>query len=299
MHSGKSQALPGPLKGAPEPVAYDFVSDTQAPLGVEKILLKPTQNVRATRMIFSEILKAKPAALFMLGDVVALGYSNKKWRSVDRFLDSAKIEKIRVYGLLGNHDVMARDRKGEVNFAKRFPAHLRTGYLEIMDSVAVMLMNSNFSKLSLGETDKQQKWYEKTMDSLNKTPGIKAIIVTCHHPAYTNSNVVKPSVGVRTRFLPLFQSSRKAVLFITGHSHNFEHFQSLKKDFLVIGGGGGLHQPITVKADMPQDKAASYKPLFHYLQLKRFGNVIEITSFNLRPDFSGFDKGYSFPVTIP
>src|SRR5258705_12066010 len=102
-------------------------------------------------MIFSAILRDKPFALFMLGDIVSLGYSNKKWKKTDRFLDSANKQGLRVYGLLGNHDVMVRDRRGEKNFNKRFPEHRRTGYLKVIDSISVVLLNSNFSKLSSEE----------------------------------------------------------------------------------------------------------------------------------------------------
>ena len=276
----------------------DFVSDTQQPMGIEKIYLKPTQNTRATAMIFDAILHDKPAALFMLGDIVALGYKNRKWHEVDQFLDSARKHGTGAYALLGNHDVMIRDRKGESNFHKRFPEHIRTGYVQLVDSLAIVLLNSNFSKLSAVETALQSEWYLKTLDLLNKDPAIKAIIVTCHHPVFTNSNLVKPSEGVRLQFLPAFFATAKCRLFITGHAHAFEHFHYKDKDFLVIGGGGGLHQPLTKKANMPDDIAAAYKPLFHYLQLKRYGELIQLVSFRLTDDFSGFKAGYQFVVTV-
>ena len=276
----------------------DFVSDTQQPLGVEKIYLKPTQNIRATGMIFSAVLADKPAALFMLGDIVSLGYKNKKWISTDKFLDSARKDGVKVYGLLGNHDVMMRDSRGERNFNKRFPEHKRTGYLEVIDSMAIVLLNTNFSKLSANEIDQQQQWYLTTIDSLNKQPAVKGIIVTSHHPIFTNSNMVKPSAGSRQQFLPAFLASKKTVLFVTGHAHAFEHFKYQDKNFLVIGGGGGLHQPLTVKANMPVDLALSYKPLFHYLQLRRYGNFLQLRSYSLKPDFSGFAAGYSFVITM-
>ncbi|MEO6314776.1 MAG: metallophosphoesterase [Chitinophagaceae bacterium] len=276
----------------------DFVSDTQQPLGVEKIYLKPVQNTRATAMIFSQVLRDKPAALFMLGDIVSLGYRNKKWTKIDRFLDSAKKQGFRVYGLLGNHDVMVRGGVGEKNFSQRFPDHRRTGYLEVIDSLAIVLLNSNFSKLSVKETDRQQQWYIRTIDSLDKQPAIKGIIVTAHHPAFTNSNMVSPSAGVRQQFLPPFLAAKKCFLFITGHAHAFEHFKYKDKNFLVIGGGGGLHQPLTLKADMPADLAISYKPMFHYLQLRRYGNFLQLTSLGLSPEFSGFAAGYSFAIMM-
>ncbi|MEO5592068.1 MAG: metallophosphoesterase [Chitinophagaceae bacterium] len=274
------------------------MSDTQQPLGVEKIYLKPTQNIRATAMIFSSILHDKPSALFMLGDIVSLAYKNKKWREIDKFIDSAKQQGLKVYGLLGNHDVMVRDRRGEKNFNRRFPDHHRTGYLEVIDSIAIILLNSNFSKLSPNEVEQQQQWYSRAVDSLNNHTGIKGIIVTSHHPVFTNSNIVKPSAGVRQQFLPAFLTTKKCVLFITGHAHAFEHFKYQKKNFLVIGGGGGLHQPLTVKANMPVDAALSYKPLFHYLQLRRYGNFLQIKSYRLKQDFSGFVAGYSFIINM-
>jgi len=277
----------------------DFVSDTQEPLTVEEIYLKNTQNERGTAMIYSSILRDRPAALFMLGDIVSLGYRKKKWGNTDNFLDSAKQEGVKVYGLLGNHDVMIRDRKGERNFDKRFPDHRRTGYLKVIDSLAIVLLNSNFKKLSQKEILQQQQWYTRAIDSLGSAPGIKGIIVSCHHPVFTNSNMVKPSPGVQQQFLPAFLATKKCVLFITGHAHAFEHFSYQQKNFLVIGGGGGLHQPLSVKPAMPADLAISYKPLFHYLQLRRLGNVLQLVSNRIKPDFSGFSRDYSFVVQLP
>ena len=39
----------------------DFVSDTQAPMTIEKIKLHANHNTLATAMIFSEMLKNKPS----------------------------------------------------------------------------------------------------------------------------------------------------------------------------------------------------------------------------------------------
>jgi 3',5'-cyclic AMP phosphodiesterase CpdA len=276
----------------------DFVSDTQQPMGVEKIYLKPTQNLRATALIFHSILQERPSALFMLGDIVALGYSNNKWRKVDRFLDSAKREKISVYGVLGNHDVMGRDRKGENNFRRRFPDQVRTGYVRVVDSIAMVLLNSNFAKLSPGSALKQKKFYDSALAALSNDPSIRAIVVACHHPIFTNSTIVKPSSFLRDQYLPGFLSTEKCVLFITGHAHAFEHFSYKGKDFLTIGGGGGLHQPLSINPGMPPDLAVSYKPLFHYVSMVRTGNNIRVTSNAVAPDFSGVAPKYSFVIAV-
>src|ERR1700712_1188436 len=78
-----------------------FLSDTQQPMFVEKLLLKPDHNKAATKDIFDAVLQDKPSGVYMLGDVVALGYSRKKWKKVDQFLDSCSKEGIGVCGILG------------------------------------------------------------------------------------------------------------------------------------------------------------------------------------------------------
>ncbi len=276
----------------------DFISDTQQPMTVEKIKLRPNHNTKATSLLFSDILKNKPLALYMLGDVVAIGSSNHKWRNVDRFLDSCRKNGTAVHGLLGNHDVMWSRGKGEKNFLKRFPDLADLGYVSVTDSIAVILLNSNFSKLSGIEIDKQVKWYETTLRDLSADHSIKTIIVSCHHAPYSNSRIVGSSGPVQRYFVPDFIQTGKCRLFITGHAHAFEHFKFSGKDFLVIGGGGGLHQPLDTSAARIPDLAARYKPMFHYLSLRREGDKLLLVSHFLKPDFSGVKEGYSFEIGL-
>ncbi len=271
-----------------------FVSDTQQPMLVEELLLKPDHNKKATQAIFDAILQNKPASLYMLGDVVALGYASHRWKKVDAFLDSCRRKNIAVYGILGNHEIMIRKKRGEKEFQQRFTGNVPTGYLSVTDSVAVVLLNSNFAALTADENKKQSAWYKASMARLDTAMAVKAIIVCCHHAPYTNSRVVKGNTGVQQLFVPAFIASSKARLFITGHAHRFEHFSLQGKDFLVIGGGGGLQQPTRNSKGNLADLATDYKPLFHYLAVKRAGAGLAVLSYYLKPDFSGFEKGVSF-----
>ena len=279
-------------------VEIDFISDTQQPMLVEKIVLKPTNNIKATSLLFKEIIKTKPQSLYMLGDIVSLGYRNGKWKKVDIFLDSCRKKNIAVYGLLGNHDVMFRTKKGESNFVKRFPENIITGYTSVTDSVAIILLNSNFKKLSVDDKLKQNAWYQSELNRLDSSEAIKAIIVTCHHAPYTNSKIVGQSLPVQQNFVRPFINSKKAKLFITGHAHDFEHFKENGKDFLVIGGGGGLHQPLNDAENKLPDLASDYKPFFHYLSVKREGGELQTTSHFLSNDFTSFGIGHSFTTGI-
>lgn len=275
-----------------------FISDTQQPMAVERIRLHANHNTKATSLLLDAIVKQRPLAVYMLGDVVGVGSSNRKWAAVDRFIDNCKSNDIAVHALLGNHDVMWSRSRGEVNFQKRFPDNVDVGYVSITDSLAVVMLNSNFKKLSAKEIDKQEKWYVAQLTKLNDDSAIRAIIVSCHHAPYSNSRIVGSSMPVQHYFVPPFLQTPKCRLFITGHAHAFEHFNYSGKDFLVIGGGGGLHQPLDTSAKRRPDIAYGYKPAFHYLSIERKGDVLLLSSHFLKPDFSGMDKGYSFEIKI-
>lgn len=273
-----------------------FVSDTQAPMWAETIVLKANHNEKATGKVFHDIIKTKPSTLFILGDVVNLSCKEKRWHNMDRYLDSCRQAGIPVSALLGNHDVMSNASKGESNFQRRFPDHNRTGYYKILDSTAFVFLNSNFKKLSPADFEAQQQWYQSTLSSLDADPSVAVIIVACHHAPYSNSTIVGSSESVQKNFVPAYLKSRKAKLFITGHSHNFEHFSIQGKDFLVVGGGGGLHQPLSTKPDRLPDLDTTYKPQFHYLLMRRTRGSLQFTSRYLADDFSGFQDGKTFSI---
>lgn len=155
--------------------------------------------------------------------------------------------------------------------------------------MAILLLNSNFNKLNSGEIQNQQDWYEATMDSLDADSGIKMILLCSHHPPYTNSKIVMPSQDVARFFLPRFNDSQKSRLYISGHSHNLEFFsKDSKKYFLVIGGGGGLTQPLysgekrSYKDLIRQDE----KPVYFYLVTERIGDSLHLFVRGLEKDFS-------------
>lgn len=273
-----------------------FTSDTQKPMWIETLFLKKDHNQQATKQIFEAVGKRKPGALFIMGDVVNLGYSNRQWKPMDAYLKSLRDNNISVYAALGNHEVMGQPGKGMRKFQQRFPEHSPTGYVQIKDSVAVVLLNSNFGSLSDEENATQVAWYKETLNKLDADPAIHFIISGCHHSPFTNSKIVGANKEVQEKFVPLFLASQKSRLFITGHSHNFEHFQKGGKDFLVIGGGGGLHQPLRTGEGCYNDLACNYKPQFHYLTVKRIGDELKVNSVQLKKDFSCFEDGQSLAV---
>lgn len=273
-----------------------FASDTQAPMWVETLWLKQNNNRTATKSIFDNIISRNPESVYLLGDVVSLGYSNRQWKPIDGYLQRLRSEGVKVCAALGNHEVLGKSGKGQKKFQQRFPEHNKTGFVDVSDSVAVILLNSNFRSLSAAEDAAQIEWYKQKLQQLDADPSIQFIITGCHHSPYSNSKIVGSSMSVRQKFVPLFLSSQKSRLFLSGHSHNFEHFHQQGKDFFVIGGGGGLHQPLKSGANTLTDLSASYKPLFHYLSIQRTSDQLNVSSIWLNPDFTGFKEGAKFTI---
>ena len=268
-----------------------FVADTQAPMFVETLLLRSHNNRKATKLLFEDVLRRHPDAFFLLGDLVNLGYSNRQWKPIDRYIAALRNASIPVHAILGNHEVMGRPRVGMSKFQQRFPDHQPTGYVVRIADAAVVLVNSNFSTLSVNEEVTQTLWYKKTLEQLDEDGTVQFIITGCHHSPYTASRIVKPSKDVEEKFVPAFLQSRKSCLFLSGHCHAYEHYKVEGKDFLVIGGGGGLKQPLRQSIGTLADVALDYKPLFHYITVETMGDAVEVTSYHIRKEFSGFEEG--------
>lgn len=232
------------------------------------------------------------------GDLVAQGSSNKSWKMIDSVLVQLRKQHTPVHATLGNHELLFSATKGERNFAKRFPEDNLNQYFFVRDSIAIILLNSNFKKMSPQDLTYQQKWYDSSLAILDNDLSVKAIIIGCHHSPYSNSQTVCSNKLVQQRFVPHFLSSRKSCLFVSGHAHIFEHHKVSGKDFLVIGGGGELQQKSHTGKKSLTIQNNSYHPMFHYIGIKIEGAELKITSYELQKDFTTVEPKYQFAIPI-
>jgi Calcineurin-like phosphoesterase len=294
--------LPEPVLRPLHDSAFVFVSDTQAPLWPETFILSRNNHEEARGLILGEILKKNPGAVFHCGDIVALGFNQNYWKPMDEFVSALYGRQTAFYPVLGNHEYIIFPGRGEWNFEQRYPFAPSTGYLVRMGPLAIVLLNSNFSAMANEDCEKQQQWYEKTMSAMDADTAVRGLIVACHHSPFTNSRIVDPSEEVQGRFVPRFLGSPKGMFFISGHCHAAEHFQEEGKNFLVVGGGGGLQHPLLLgDAQRWRDHfpVATEKRMFHYLAGKVSSSGIEVGFRMLKPDFSGFEDVYSIAVPWP
>ncbi len=272
-----------------------FISDFQAPLWVEKILYRPYRNTEARDSLFADIIRQRPKTLFLLGDMTSMGSDREAWTPLDTVLNAVKKTHTAVYAIPGNHEYMGK-YEGMKMFGQRFPERWQYGYTVDVDSVAFVMLNSNFRAIGIKACSRQVKWYSAVMDSLDAAPGIKAIIVCIHHPPYSNSKVVGSSLPVADLIVPKFTNSKKSKLFISGHSHNLEYFSGHnEKHFLVIGGGGGIAQPLFTGNKRKYDDLLRQedKPLYFYLVIEKKGNCLKLSARGFRKDFRFFESEFA------
>ncbi len=284
-------------KSPKDSVTICFISDTQEPMLVERIVHKYNNNDSARKVLFNKILKISPKAVFHLGDIVSMGSSKSEWERIDTFVNKLSSKGISFYPIPGNHEYLLFSKSGIKNFSKRYPYANTTGYSKVIANTAVVLFNSNFNKLSKEQFNQQLDWYKNTLKRYQSDSSISFIIVGCHHSPFTNSKVVSPSKEVQKYFLPDFFSKPKCRLFLSGHAHTFEHFKIKGKDFLIIGGGGGIQQELyTGSKEKYEDlfDSKSEKRMFHFIiiNISEYKLIVRLEMLN--KDFKSFNNSYKF-----
>ena len=262
------------------------IADTQAPMRAEMLWLDEERNVEATGALFSRLLKEDVNGVFILGDLAAMGSRAKDWTAVDRFIASLRRQSTGVYATPGNHEYSFPASAGIAEFYKRFPRAQEMVQVYAIHSVAMVLADANYSHLSRSNKKLQDARYRHCLDSLQNDTTVRAIIVCTHQPPYTNSTAVKSSKEVQRRLVPVYISTPKAALFLSGHSHNMEHFCEQGKDFLVAGGGGGLSQPLLAPQKRKYNDLIdeSQRIRFFYLIIEQKDNVLTVKAKGMPAD---------------
>jgi len=244
-----------------------FLSDCQEPLFFEKLIIHDKGNEEGRDSLFRRLERIHPGYLFLLGDIVSRGSDQEAWKPLDDFLLKLG-HGTKVYAIPGNHEYIGSHEGHISSFTSRFGTMGLNGFVVKIDSLAIIMLNSNFKKA--GNSAELTRWYKSVTDSLDMDKATSGFIVCDHHAPFSNSKVVGASVPVQESFVPPFETSAKGKLFISGHSHNLELFRSDRgKKYLVAGGGGGLVQELEEKdkrkfKDLLDDKV---KPRFFFIRM--------------------------------
>ncbi len=236
------------------------------------------RNDKERKLIIDEITKWEPAFVIHLGDLTTRGSSMKHWQQFDESHKELWAKKIPYFPVLGNHEFYGNNERALQNYFGRFQ-HLsgRRWYSFAWKNIGFILLDSNFSQLTMEETEQQRKWYTEQLERFEGDHKIDRVFVFCHEPPFTNSQVVSPNERVKAFFADPFLNCDKASFFFSGHSHSCEGFQTGRKFFVVSGGGGGPRHKLSAGPENPLYKdlfKGRERPSFHFIEIEVTGSTL-------------------------
>ncbi len=199
------------------------------------------------------------------GDAVVNGRDPRQWNVsfvslINRITTAGGVP---YYLAPGNHDVTAAGdlenparKEGLTNYLRAVGGLIPTdGALRRLSgyptyafgygNTFVIAFDSN-----IAEDSTQFAWVQQQLEGLDRKRYTN-VVVFSHHPAFSSgphggSTVERPTLAVRTRYMPLFRK-HKVRLLLTGHEHFFEHWVERYRDATgalqrmdhVVSGGGG------------------------------------------------------------
>lgn len=287
----------------PDPASSEMLRHTDAteinPAKSHFIIIGDTQktslwefwrerNNKERKLIIDEISRGEPAFVVHLGDLTAFGSSKRHWEDFDEMSKGLREKKIPLFPIFGNHDVYGNKNKAVQFYFDRFP-HLegRRWYGFRWKNLGLMMVDSNFSTLTAGQSEEQSRWYLGELGRFEEDERLDYAIVCCHNPPFTNSRVVHPNKKAKECFADPFLCYSKTALFCSGHTHSYERFQMNGKSFVVSGGGGGPRHKVFTNPAKRRFEDLFVGPelrLFHFIVVEIKDNALASNVFGLHPD---------------
>lgn len=225
--------------------------------------------------LVSQVRDDHPHAVILLGDMVFWGSSHEDWEYFDGVTKPIHDLGIPVLPVLGNHEYYGSNTASFAELKLRFGAlDTSTWYVNVLDSIAFVMLNTNVDELTEKELRLQRNWYVNIMKKLDVDSSVVAIVVCGHHPPYTNSVIVSGDETIKKHFVPTFLKSRKGTFWFSGHAHTYERFRVGGKQFIVSGGGGGPRQLVRPQRTTAEGSGAEHVDEFHGPALRAMHYVV-------------------------
>ena len=263
-----------------------ILGDTQEILLIERLLLREGSRDEPARLV-ADLTRQKPGLLVLLGDLVADGSSPADWTRLDALLAPIRFASVPVLPVLGNHDYWGDPARALHETAARFPQFARgRWYARTYSGLGLVFLDSNRGELGEGAWRDEANFFAMTVRAMDEDARVRGVLVFDHHPPFTNGMTTSDDEAVQATFLPAFFASRKALAFVSGHTHSYEHIIERGRAFVVSGGGGGPRARLLEGARRKHQDlftAASPRP-YHYL-------LVEIGATGLVISARGLESG--------
>ncbi len=295
-----------PSDPLPGRTSFAVFGDTQR-TSWQECLIGREVNDAETATLIQAVADAGPAFVVIVGDLVFHGADPGHWQFFDHIATPLRDQNIPILPTAGNHEYWGNNERALVNMRARFPRFATdTWYSQRHGDLALIILDTNEGELEESTWQRQADWYEETIQMFDEDPDVRGILVFGHHPPFTNSPIVDGDEHVREVFLPSFCESAKALAFITGHAHGYEHFIRGAEEscgdrahhFIISAGGGGPRPDELRSAEDTglTDSFVSAAPRpFNYLWLEpqADGVSIEVRGFQRGETELGLLEAYS------
>ena len=246
--------------------ADNFViyGDSRARFALEFWRDKPDEERRA---VIKAVAAESPAFIIHSGDMITMGSSCGDWETFDQEHAAYVTQKIPFWVAIGNHEYWGDDDDARANWMARLPLARNKDklyYERRWRSLAFLILDSNRDELTDDQAEAQLTWLAERLKALDSDPAVKAVVVSTHHPAFTNSKVHSPDAWVQGPVRDVLKTSQKYRAMFSGHVHSYERFLIDGVHYLVAGGGGA---PLTdVGANRTPDAYKGKHRRFHYIR---------------------------------
>lgn len=234
---------------------------------------------RVRAWLANQIVKEKPAAVILNGDVPLHGDVPDDYAVFRKETQAWRDAHLRVFPAIGNHEISGQDPKAGIEaWWKEFPElRNRRWYSVALGSRVYLLALDSESSLLPGS--EQARWIETQINGLAQT--VDFVVITMHRPPMADvqkhievdHNPRPNEIGLRDYLSVAAQTSHARFLVAAGHIHNYE--RSIVDDVVYLVAGGGGAAPYFVERT-PQDLYQSILfPNFHYVKFTLSGDRLQ------------------------
>jgi acid phosphatase type 7 len=240
-------------------------------------------NPRMRKYLAGVVATQHADAVFETGDLPMIGGKQEDWDWFTRETAAWREHNLRVFPVIGNHEVRGDFDTGIRNFLAAFPQLGNHRYYSVQLGSVYLLALDMVS--AFDEHSHQRAWVTSQLEHL--PPGTKFVFVMDHMPLLDDLQseiaVGLPAAQeVELRHLLEREQPRSGAHFIvlSGHIHNYERFERPGITYIITGGGGA--KPYNIYVRGPEDKYRDTRfPCFNYVLFSVQGARADATMYRV------------------
>ena len=278
---------------------------------------KSDPDLRQTIVQGIAAIDPQPDLAALTGDVVYHGHDNRDWDIFDKQTKPLRDAKIRIFPVLGNHDVDGGS--GRPGFYKHFADLKNYPQLEKSFWYSLVYGDSLFlmldSQLDYRADSPQGSWLRTMLKGV--PDDLEFLFIVLHHPVVSRAATGisrmpvckgQKSVFVAPHHIEENEKSLKLILeefsqlhplsrllVFSGHNHNYERYVDKRITYIVTGGGGAT--PYSIKRD-PNDAYHDSGPTFHYCKITMDDKGLVFGMFKLNPQDGSWKQSDAFELPL-